>query len=148
MIVKITGVKEIDRALKELERVQARKIIRRSMRTALKEMQQKAVELAPIGVSRMLRGVQHVAGELRRNIKIRAAKIKRRGEIALAVRIGEGDFKGEQFYGSFPEYGTKFQAGQHFLLRAFEATKDSVRDRTNELIRQDINETLGWWHKI
>jgi HK97 gp10 family phage protein len=148
MELKITGVKEIDRALATFERVTARKIIRSSMREALKLMQARAKELAPRGVSRMLRGVQHAAGTLMRNIKIRAAKVRRRGEIAISVRIGAGDFKGEQFYGSFPEYGTKEQHAQHFLLRAFRATRDQVRDRTNELIRAKINETLGWWHKI
>jgi HK97 gp10 family phage protein len=148
MDVKITGITEIDRALAKLQRVEARKVIRSSMREALKIMADRAAELAPTGISRKWRGQAHKAGTLKKKIKVKAAKGKNRAEIALAVRVGEGDFKGEQFYASFPEYGTRLQHGQHFLRRAFEQTEDIVRDHANALIRKKLNALLSWYKQI
>jgi HK97 gp10 family phage protein len=148
MDLKITGVTEIDRALAKLERTEARKVIRSSMREALKIMQERVVSLAPVGVSRVWRGQQHEAGTLKKALKVRAQKVKRRGEIALAVRTAEGDYKGEQFYAAFVEYGTKKQTGQKFMERGFEQTQARVRDKTNELIRAKLNAALNWWKRI
>jgi HK97 gp10 family phage protein len=147
MEVRITGVKEVDAALARLEKEEARKIIRQSIRRALKIMLDAARQLAPTGPDQVLRGKPHAGGFLRKMIKVRAFR-GRRNEIAARVGVGEKDFKGDAFYGGMVEYGTKRQAAQGFMRRAFEETKARVRDEANRLIREGINATLSWWKRI
>lgn len=148
MNIKIIGVKEVDRALERLEKKLARKIIRKSMRWGLAPMLEQTRELAPLGVSRMLRKKWHEAGTLRKTLKVRAARSKGKGVIAVRVASSEKDYKGDQFYAAFPEYGTKRQKAQHYMRRAFDATKAAVIERTIAKIRDEINAVVGWWKRV
>jgi HK97 gp10 family phage protein len=113
----IDGITEIRRAFRELPPTLAKKVIRQGMRTALKPVQAAAKALAPKDT-----------GELARYIVVRAARARKRGVIALDVRVGEGDFKGEQFYAAFPEFGTSKQPAQHYMERAFLQERNRAKD--------------------
>ena len=112
----ITGVKEIQRAYRELPKRAANKVVRQAIRRALKPVQAKVKELSPKGET----------GRLSKAPKVRARKKVKRGVIALNVQIGEGDFKGKTFYGGFQNFGTKRIKAKHYIEAAFDATKDSA----------------------
>ncbi len=122
----ITGIKEIDRAFKQLEPKLARKVIRQSIRAALKPVASEVKADSPVAT-----------GLLRSAIKVRAGK-RARNSISLVVIIGEGDFKGETFYGAFQEYGTSRQPGKHYMRRAFDTKAEAARAQIEELIKAGI----------
>lgn len=124
----ITGVKALDRKLRQLEPKVARKVIRQALRKALRPVQARVKQLAPVGET----------GQLKRAVKIRAARSRRRGEIKLRVVIGKDDFTGTQFYSSFTEYGSSKQPAQHFMRRAFDSTKDEAKRTAISEIRAGI----------
>ena len=113
----VTGVAEIDRALRDLEPKLGKKVIRQEMRKSLKATQTAAKQLAPVA-----------SGAVRNAIKIRAGKTKR-GRISIIVILGEGDFVGKTFYGAFVDLGTKRIIARMFMTRAFESTKDSAKNQ-------------------
>lgn len=140
---KITGIKEIDRALKELEPKLAKQAIRKGMREGLKIMLKRARVLAPVGPSRQANGVDHKSGTLRKGIKIKSSR-SRKG-IRIAILLAKESFKNDPFYGAFQEEGAKKARikPQHFLRKAFEETKNQVRDKTAAEIRSQI-ESIKW----
>jgi HK97 gp10 family phage protein len=115
--LRLFGVKELDRALKGLEPKVRRKVISRAIRTALKVVKAAVEAAAPVGES----------GNLRRSVVVRAVKGRKRGVIALEVRIGEGNFKGKTYYAAFIEFGTKDIPAHGFMRKAFDETKDQAR---------------------
>lgn len=112
----VTGVKELDAILRDLEPKLARKYIRKGMRDGMKLVRDQARADAPVR-----------SGTMRKAIKVRAGRSRKRGRIAIEVRVGEGDFKGDTFYGAFVEYGTSRQKAQEFMLRAFRERGEAAR---------------------
>lgn len=119
----ITGVKELQRAFKELPKRLANKVVRQSIRKALAPIKEAAFANAP-----------RETGYLASKIVIRAMARRKRGVIGVEVRVGEGEFKGKAFYGGFLEYGTSEIAPLHFMLRAYESHKDSALRTVKQLI--------------
>ena len=104
----------------------------------MKVIQAAARDHAPTGATSMVK----------QNIKIRAGK-RKKDRIAINVQIGEGDFQGKEFYGAFPEYGTKGsgrgakdhkggQPAQHFMQRAFEEKGQDALDLMMREIKDGI----------
>jgi len=122
----VTGVRELDRALRELPLKLGKKVIRQAIRQALRPVKAAVEANAPVDT-----------GKLRSKVKVRAGKGKR-GTIRLVVRIGEGDFAGQTFYAAMVEYGTSKQPGQHYMLRAFESTRIQARDEAIRLILEGV----------
>jgi HK97 gp10 family phage protein len=117
----IRGLKEITRAFDVLPDRLAKKVLRQAIRKALRPIFAEVVAKAPEGKTHLLKA----------SVKIRAVPKRRRGVIALQVRIGTGDFKGATFYAAFVEYGTRRQKQQNYMKVAFlvkrdEATKIAV----------------------
>jgi HK97 gp10 family phage protein len=169
--IKITGFKEIDKALSDLEPKLGKKIIRSSMREGLRITLDKVKQLAPVSqlsdteakarkvgrdssgrfVSRGTTGgskAQHKPGLLRKMLKIRAAKSKKRGTITLRVMTGKKDYQGEAFYASMVEWGTVKQPAQGFMRRGLETTAQGVIAKTNQKIKDGINEVVRWWRRV
>lgn len=113
----VQGLKALDRKLKELEPAVARKVVRQGMRAGIKLVRDQARANFPVR-----------SGTARKSIKVRAGK-RKRGVISIRVSTGAGDFQGEEFYGSFVEFGTKKQKAQHPLERAAEARGQEACDR-------------------
>jgi len=124
--IQITGIKETDRAIQELGKNISKKIMRKAMRESLKPVQQACKQNAPVD-----------KGDLRKAIKIKAMKKSRKG-FGVKVEIGEGDFKGDTFYGAFQEYGWKTGKrgsenrheikGKGFMRKSFDETKESAKE--------------------
>lgn len=124
--LKITGVREIDKALRELEPKIAKKVLRQAMRKSMKVVQKAVKENVPVD-----------EGQLRDAIKVRAGKRSRKG-FTIEVQIGEGDFVGDTYYGAFQEYGTSKMEGKGFMRKAFDETAEQARKEAIELIRKGI----------
>ncbi len=122
----ITGIKEIDRALKALEPKVAKKVIRQSIRAALKPIRDEIKGEVPLKT-----------GLLRSAIKVRAAK-RSRVSIGVVVIIGRGDFKGDTFYGAFQEYGTSTMPGKHFMRKVFDRESNEARAQIEKGVRDGI----------
>lgn len=123
----ITGLKQVDRALKQLPDRVAKKVIRQAMRASMRPVKAAVVANAPVE-----------SGATKRAVKLRAAKSRKKGKIAIEVRIGAGDYQGDQYYAAFQEYGWRPGKrggprgapvpGKHFMLHAFESTSASAKD--------------------
>lgn len=140
--ITISGDKELIRALKALPRLVARRCLRQSMRPAMKIVQAEAKKNAP-----------EDTGLVKKAIKVRAMKRSSKF-IGIDVQLGEGDFKGKTFYGSFLEYGTNDRTQKsgkfigkvephHFMTDAYldvgdDAKADAIR-RLKALIEEANN---------
>lgn len=109
----IKGLKEIQRAYRELPKRVASKVVRQAIRKALKPMQAEVKARSPRGAT----------GMLAKAPRLRARKKVKRGVIALNVQIGEGNFKGKTFYGGFQNFGTKRIKAKGYIEAAFKATE-------------------------
>lgn len=124
--VTISGAKELQKKLKGLPEKVANKIIRKALRSGAKIIERQAEINAPV-----------LTGQLKKSIKVKSAKRRKKGEIGVSVITGKGDFKGDQFYASFLEFG--FKRGKRelgddrqkvgpykFMEPAFEAKKEEA----------------------
>ena len=111
-----TGIPAIDRKLKKLEQKVQRKVARQSLRAGAKVVQAEAKRLASVDT-----------GLLKSKIKVRSAKQKRRGEVAIRVGVDEKDFTGEAWYAAAIEYGTSKMDAKPFMGPAHDATKNDAR---------------------
>jgi HK97 gp10 family phage protein len=124
--LKITGVKEIDKALSQLEPKVVKKILRKAMRPAMKPMLKEARANAPVE-----------SGQTQRAIRLSAAARSRRS-IGLDISIGEKNYVGDQYYGAFIEFGTSLMEARPFMRPAYDAGKDKAKKDTIDGIRELI----------
>lgn len=112
----VTGLKEIDRALRELEPKIGKKVIRQAMRKSMKPVKTAVEQNAPVGET----------GLLAASVKIRAAK-KSRKSFGIDVTIGEKDWVGKTWYAAAVEYGTSRMEGRGFMRKAFDESGDEAK---------------------
>lgn len=113
--VKIEGLKELDRALKELPLKIQGNILRGAVRAGAQVIRKDAMARAPVD-----------KGKLKRNIRIqRSRKSTNTSEKAtVGVRArGKKDDPSNAYYWKFVELGTSKMAAHPFLRPAFEAMK-------------------------
>jgi HK97 gp10 family phage protein len=132
----ITGDRELNRMLRRLALKDGKKVVRAAARKAIKPVQLSAKQLAPKD-----------SGQLRRAVKVRALPRSRR-RVGVRVTIGERFFTGDQFYGSFQEWGWKTGKrgsanrrqipGKHFLREA----ADSNRAKVIAIYRREIRKGI------
>lgn len=129
-VVRVTGLAEVQAKFADLETKVARKILRQGLRAGAKVVQTAARAEAP-----------RRTGLMAANIKIRGSR-GRNGSVAFRVGGSAKDFKGKAkeqrpFYMDFVEGGhfagprklgdkRKFVPGNHFLTRAYEASREAA----------------------
>lgn len=152
---KISGGAELARALEEKPPIVARKIIRRSLRVAVRPWREEMIARvrkgwhvfgsaleakglrAPRG-GRGERGRQREFGVISRNIQIKTT-------------IGRSGFDGTAavmpskrgFWARYLEFGTKHQRAFPFIRPAFESRKQEVLEAFIEDAREQLREDLG-----
>lgn len=146
-LVVITGVKAIDRRMKMLPDRLKKKVIRQAIRKALKPVQVAVKAQAPVA-----------SGQTKRAVRIRAVKSKKRDRIALEVKIGAGDYKGDQYYAAFVQYGHNIARPRGnvighvqenpFMSRAFLATAGTARQDAMVEIAKGVNNETGMLRKL
>lgn len=127
----IQGLTALRRAFRELPKTTARKVVRRALRSGAKIVQDEIRRRTPLRT-----------GALARAIRVRAGR-RQRGILSILVVMGEGNYRGKTFYGSFLEFG----APGHMLwgrgVRALEARhfiRDAVTAKREEVLRRVIAE--------
>jgi HK97 gp10 family phage protein len=124
--MKITGLVEIQAKLKTLAPRVANKVVRQSLRAGAKIVQKQTAANAPVHT-----------GLTAHSVKVRAIK-RTKGMIGVAVQIGKGSYLGETYYAAFVEFGTAHNPPQHFMQRAYDATKEKVVKQLETEIKSGI----------
>jgi HK97 gp10 family phage protein len=135
----VTGIKEIDRKLKELVPKIQRKVLRQAMRSGMKHVFQEA----------LLR-VRVLTGLLKKNIKLRAMK-RKRGRVGLLVQVksdpglSKTSKDGKRyFYPASVEWGHGSVPPHPFMRPAYDLKGPEARDTTlNELLAGTLREAKG-----
>jgi HK97 gp10 family phage protein len=132
-------VKEIDRALKELEPKIQRKVLRQAMRSGMKLVYQEAVQRVPI-----------LSGLLKRNIKLRATKRSRnRQGLLVQIKSDPGFTKTSKagnvaWYPAAVEFGHGTVPPSPFMRPAYDIKGPEARDTTmHELLEGSLREAKG-----
>lgn len=125
----IIGIPAIDRRLKRLPGVVQKKIVRKAMRVGMKLMASEVKSQVPVDT-----------GLTKANVKVRAVKKRKRGQIEIEVKIGgdPGLYKtsaaGEKvFYPAIVEY-----KHNPFMRRSFTAKGEAARQVAVAAIVQGI----------
>ena len=108
---RLIGAKQLERALRTMSRKESTKAIKKATRAGSKLITQTTKALAP-----------RKTGQLRRAIKTRVLKTRRRKfgaeSIGTVTVLGQGFFKGDEFYGAFLEFG--YRRGKRQSVRETE----------------------------
>ena len=115
--VTIVGAKELQRILKNIPKKVAIKAIKKGSKEGAKIIQRRAKSLAP-----------RKTGQTRKAVKARMMK-RSRVRVGAIIIVGAGDYKDDEYYASFQEYGwrqgsrklgtgRKQIQGKHFIRNA------------------------------
>jgi hypothetical protein len=138
----VTGVKEIDRAFKELPTAVAKKVVKQAIRKALKPLLSEARSTAPIDTGAMKKSIKIKVGGQRSG--------RRKSRILLRIlpqtivqKDGSGQPISTKFYAKFIEEGWTSRggnwiAGVHWMESAFKSKKAQVRADAMKEIRKGI----------
>jgi HK97 gp10 family phage protein len=157
VLLSVRGDKAIIKKLMQFRKKDAKQIIMRSARTAMKQILTAAKSGAPVK-----------SGKLRKAIKLRALKRNRRGNIGVRVALSDQWFVGKEFYGAFQEFGhhigkrdnklrtnrqwhgigteqddRKWVEGQHFMEAAYINHGQFVMKRFLDEVPKQIELKLG-----
>ena len=126
----ITGLKEFEEKLKQLEPKVAKKVIRSVLKPVAQVAKAAIEQEAPVGET----------GLLSQSVKIKTRT--RKGKMTATVQIGAKDFAGDTFYAAMREFGTSKMAPDPFTQRAFDKTKaQNASDMQNNLA-DAVNDAL------
>lgn len=123
----LLGDRALDKKLKELNSKIAKRVVRQATRSGMKIFQGVVKSAAPRGST----------GNLAKSIKVRSGKRSRR-HFSMVVQLGEGNFKGETWYGAAVEYGTSKMAPTGFMRKSFDSTHEQVRKHAMSEIAKGI----------
>jgi len=127
---KITGVDKIVRKLKSVEPSIQQKALRKATRAGAKVIQAEAKALVPVDT-----------GALKDAIKVKAGK-RKKGRISTLVQVGQGDFKGDTFYGGMIEFGTSKMPARPFMTPAYESKGEEARDAAIDALNRALDQIL------
>lgn len=140
-------IARIQRRLSEVPKKLGNKWTKKGLREGAKVVQKEA-----------RRGAPKKTGQTRRAIKVKSLR-KQKNSIAMDLQIGEGDYKGDQYYASFQEFGwhvgsrklgdnRKWIEGKHFLEKAYKSKGAEAADKAVNVIldglEQAVRELAKW----
>jgi HK97 gp10 family phage protein len=138
-LFEVEGARALIDRLNRLPRVVAGKILRRAMRTGMKIVAERARAEAPV-----------LTGATRKAIKVRAARRRRRGQVAMEVRIqgSEEVYRRTRagrffFIPAIIEYGRRGRHANAFMLRAYDAEGGRATDAAINVISAGIQAEAG-----
>lgn len=129
-VLRITGDKELDRKLAALGK-KAKPLLRKAARRGAALVRDTAKAMAPVE-----------EGTLEASIKVRAMKRSRKNKniVGASVVSGGDNFTGDQYYGSFQEFGTAFIPPDPFMRPAKLENEDPVKSVFNNAVRELIKD--------
>jgi HK97 gp10 family phage protein len=140
-------IDQINRRLREVPKKLGDKAVKKGLREGEKVIQKEAKKNAP-----------RKTGQTKKAIKVKALR-KRKDSYAVDLQIGKGDYKGDQFYASFQEFGwhagkrklgdnRKWIEGKHFMERAYQSKSDQAAEvAVNTIVdglEQAVREVSKW----
>lgn len=127
--VKIEGLEELLKALDQFPKNLQKKALRPALREGAKVIHKQAKRFVPVD-----------EGDLKRSLKVRAAKRNRKGIVAVNVQTSSeaNVFSGEQFYGAFVEFGTSKTPAQPFLRPALDTSATEAKEAVADKLAQQI----------
>lgn len=133
--ISFLGDKELQRKLKQIEIKAERKIVRSAISKAMKQVKDRAKELAPVNLGRLKASIKQ---QSRTKRGISRAKVVTGTREELGV-----DDNQKGFYPAAIEYGYKTSSGKvipakPFMRRAITEKQDSVMKETRDRIAQGI----------
>lgn len=123
-MINIKGLGDLQRKLDRLNEKTQKTIVKDALRETNEEIVLPAVE-ARVPVD---------SGALKEGLKVKAKNS--RGKIGSAV-FDEG-YKGDQFYGSFQELGTRHQPARPYIRPAIDENADRILDSVEKKIGKAI----------
>lgn len=152
--IKIEGLKEVQKNLKNLEKVAQGNALRGALRKSAKKMFDEAKAKAPIaekeyfakqytktkGVTTKSRGLVS-PGRLRDSIRL-SSRVNRTGKGKTAAKVSIKAGNQNVFYARFVEFGTRYVPARPFMRDAFEKYgAASIKDFSNNL-KKSIEQQL------
>lgn len=130
----VTGIEEIDRKLRSLPLRIQKKVCSQAIRGGMKEVYAAVEAEAPV-----------LTGTLKANVVVRAALHRKRGDVAIDVRIDANDETKRvsgttgktAFYPAIVEY--KYD---DFMERAFESSAENARRRAITLLKEGLDREI------
>lgn len=127
--ITVFGIKEIDKALASIEPKLQRKVIRKAMRSGMKDIQADIVSRFPKDT-----------GETAKTIKVRAGKGKR-GEIVIDVKSQDDNFIPKFLeFGTVNEDGSVRMPARPSFRPAFDEGGEAARLKTQKQILEGIKD--------
>lgn len=132
----LKGVKQIERALRELEKKVARQVVAKALRAGAKIIQAEVKAQAPVDT-----------GRTKKALKVRAAK-RKAGRVRFDVKIGDKEFQGKAFYPPMVELGHKTGSkrskdrkkidGKRFIRDAYKTKAEQARAVIEKQLKEGI----------
>lgn len=144
-IYKLEGAQELLARLKVLPSKMPKKIFKKALRAGAKIVLAEAKKNAPVKT-----------GALRKSLKVRAGRAGK-NRVSMLVSTRRGDFKGNEFYGAFQEFGWKAGKrkgkhgrafagdkrkkieGKHYIERAYDSKKKAATDAVIAELRAGLD---------
>jgi HK97 gp10 family phage protein len=135
--LKVSGGRELDAALRALDRKVSGKLSRQAMRAGAKVALPEVRKRAP-----------KASGAMAASFKVRAGK-RRKGRIAYQVQTKAGDYKGDTFYGAFVSFGHRagprklgnarpLVPANPFIEAAFKVKRQAMLDAVVDTLRKGL----------
>ena len=125
--IALTGDKALDRKLKGMHGRFQKKLSRKATRLAARDIVlPDAKAMAPIDT-----------GALEKSLVVRSMK-RRRTKIGHVVQTRDGFFKGDEFYGAFHEFGTKYMKADPFMRPAVYGNTESIKRKYRSALTEAI----------
>ncbi|TWT64241.1 HK97-gp10 family putative phage morphogenesis protein [Rubinisphaera italica] len=139
MDLQITGIKELDKQLNQLEKKDLKKMCKKGLREGQKVIQKEVKENMPVD-----------SGDAKKNIVVRAmpAKVVKKlggtvGLFAGNTRAGFEKKTGKEFYLQYIENGNGDNEPQRPFQRALDAKGEEAKSKAISIIAQELNNYRG-----
>lgn len=127
--INLKGEKALIKSLEQFPDKVQKTIMKSAIRKAAKPLVAQAKENTPVE-----------SGALKKSMKLRAIKRSRKNKYRVGFLIGSSDknFTGEQYYGSFLEFGTKRQPPIGMVRKAYDSGGEAAMNAAIEEIKKGI----------
>jgi HK97 gp10 family phage protein len=157
VVVSVSGLRQLEAALKELPKATARNVLKRTLVKAGEPIAQRARENAPVRTRQLQQSIvvspriknkvgnAEYAAAMRaglgKAIATQAMRDARRGARASFAEMYVGPTAREGWYGHFVEFGTRNMAARPFMRPAWDSEQQTVLEIIKVELRNEIMKT-------
>lgn len=143
--VEVEGLKDLERALDDLQRPAAKALIRRSLMKAAKTFAEHAQDFAPDGDTGDLGDSIQASTKLTKRQQFLHRRFAGDSRSSVEVFVGPvyQDQKYGAFYGHLQEFGTAHHAAQPFMRPAWISGRDQILKDLSRIMREEIKKAIA-----